>query len=86
MFRESPHIDGSFLATEKDYMPDEAPSSVIVLNWSSDPAMEGKALEFVSVISKESIWALLEQGKAFAQVMEQRGDFDCLETTNDTID
>jgi len=80
MFRERPHIDGSFLADTSDYLPDgKDPKSVITLDWQSDPAMEGKALEFVSTYSKSAIWDLLEQGKVYARTMEKRGDFETLD-------
>jgi hypothetical protein len=78
MFRERPHIDGSFLAGPNDYLPPEGktPKSIIVLDWQSDPAMEGKALEFVSTYSKDAIWDLLERGKAYAKIMDKRGEFE----------
>ena len=79
MFRERPHIDGSFLAGPNDYIPEgNKPKSVIVLSWQSDPAMEGKALEFVSTYSRDAIWDLLEQGKKYAKIMDERGDFKSL--------
>jgi hypothetical protein len=85
MFRERPHIDGSFLAGTRDYLPDENPRAIVTLDWQQDPAMEGKALEFVSVMSKDAIWSLLTQGKAYAKVMEKRGDFETLEMANRII-
>lgn len=80
MFREQPHIDGSFLAGTKDYLPEgKEPKSVIVLDWQSDPAMEGKAFEFVSTYSKDAIWDLVDLGKKYAKIMDSRGDFDSLD-------
>jgi hypothetical protein len=79
MFRERPHIDGSFLAGVRDYLPEEKPRAIVTLDWQQDPAMEGKLLEFVSVMSKDAIWSLLAQGKTYAKVMDKRGDFETLE-------
>jgi hypothetical protein len=85
MFRERPHIDGSFLAGISDYLPDEKPRAVVTLDWQQDPAMEGKALEFVSVMSKDAIWSLLTQGKTYAKLMEKRGNFETLKMSNQII-
>ena len=30
------------------------------------------------VVSKQAIWDILEQGKRYASVMDERGDFDIL--------
>lgn len=80
MFRERPHIDGSFLAGTNDYLPEgKEPKSVIVLDWQRDPEMEGKALEFVSTYSKDAVWDLLEQGKKYGKTMDKRGDFESLD-------
>ena len=79
MFRERPHIDGSFLARIRDYVPDDKERPILVLSHNQDPAMEGKALQFVSTVSKDSIWALLERGKTYAKTMETRGDFNVLQ-------
>ena len=40
--------------------------------------MEGRASEFIKVVSKQAIWDILEQGKRYAKVMEENGDFDIL--------
>lgn len=79
MFRERPHIDGSFLAGVRDYLPEKKPRAIVTLDWQQDPAMKGKLLEFVSVMSKDEIWSLLAQGKTYAKVMDKRGDFETLE-------
>lgn len=83
MFRERPHIDGSFLAKTEDYLPEgKTPKSVIILDWQSDPAMEGKALEFVSTYSKQAIWDLVELGEKYAKTMDRYGDFESLGRTS----
>ena len=50
----------------------------LILDYNSDPAMEGRASEFIKVVSKQAIWDILEQGKRYAKVMEENGDFDIL--------
>lgn len=83
-FRGRPHIDGSFLSQESDYSPDHeggdaARSNTIVLDWSQDPALSAKGgLDIVEALSPEGIYGLLEQGKRYGQVMEDRGTFDRL--------
>ena len=44
-----------------------------MLDYNSDPAMEGRASEFIKVVLNK---LLLEQGKRYAKVMEENGDFD----------
>lgn len=41
--------------------------------------MQSKATDFVKVVSKQTIWDLLEQGKKHAQIMERNGEFDILQ-------
>jgi hypothetical protein len=77
-FRNKHHIDGSFLATHKDYVPPERDKQPIILSWQQDPAMEGRALEFVQALSKDSIWSILEQGKKYARQMDKEGRFESL--------
>ena len=79
MFRERPHIDGSFLAGMNDYIPEVKPRAIVILDWQQDPAMKGRLLEFASVMSRNEIWSLLAQGKMYAKVMDKRGDFETLE-------
>jgi len=75
-FRGRPHIDGSFLAKASDYIPVHRPSSILRLDWSKDPVYQNlKSLDFISVITKEGIWDILEQGKKHAHIMEERGKF-----------
>lgn len=87
-YRGKPHIDGSFLAQPTDYLPasslpqqqsQHSKNKPLILDYNSDPAMEGRASEFIKVVSKQAIWDILEQGKRFAKVMdEENGDFDIL--------
>jgi len=87
-YRGKPHIDGSFLAQPSDYLPvsslsqqqdtSQQKNKPLILDYNSDPAMEGRASEFIKVVSKQAIWDILEQGKRCAKVMEESGDFDIL--------
>ena len=85
-YRGQPHIDGSFLAQPSDYLPasslpqqqSQHSNKPLILDYNSDPAMEGRASEFIKVVSKQAIWDVLEQGKRYAKVMDERGDFDIL--------
>ncbi|CAB9526546.1 Multicopper oxidase [Seminavis robusta] len=72
-----PHIDGSFLAKAPDYLPEHRrPSSILRLDWNRDPALaEGEFFDFVKVISPEGIWNILETGKVYAKLMDERGKF-----------
>lgn len=80
-FRGKPHIDGSFLSKEDDYRPeDDSIVDVIVLNWGDDPEMSSKGgFDIVEALSPEGIYGLLEQGKQYGKVLEDRGVFDSLE-------
>lgn len=57
MFRERPHIDGSFLAGSDDYLPEgKTPKDVIFLDWQSDPgASERNLLHSADLYSKSRI-------------------------------
>lgn len=40
--------------------------------------MKNNAADFVKVVSKQAIWDILEQGKRYANIMEQKGEFEML--------
>lgn len=80
-FRGRPHIDGSFLAKEDDYSRELEfrPVDTIILDWTKDPEMSSKGgLGIVETLSVEGIYGLLEQGKRYAEVLEEQGVFDNL--------
>ena len=80
-FRGEPMIDGSFLSQLSDYCSPEDPTlGVLCLDWNRDPVIASKAgcLSFVQALSPKGIWDLLEQGKRFAQVMDEMGEFEVL--------
>ena len=78
-FRNKAHIDGSFLSKDYHYVPEESRASqraIVTLDWTEDEGMATKFGDFVKLVSKEGIWGMLDQGKAYAaNVMEPRGDF-----------
>jgi hypothetical protein len=75
-FRNKPHIDGSFLSRAHHYIPQNREAPTIVLDWKKDPSMQSKGgLDFVEALSPEGIYGLLEQGKKYGTIMEERGKF-----------
>lgn len=83
-FRGKPHIDGSFLSKEDDYSPeqkmeDDNHVNIIILDWKEDPEMSSKGgFDIVEALSPEGIYGLLEKGKKYGKVLEDRGVFDSL--------
>ena len=54
--------------------------NVIILDWKEDPEMSSKGgFDIVEALSPEGIYGLLEQGKKYGKVLEDRGVFDSLE-------
>ena len=47
----------------------------LILDFKRDPVMRDRASEFIKVVSKQTIWDILEQGKRHAKVMELSGEF-----------
>jgi hypothetical protein len=73
-FRDQPCIDGSFLSKGQDYLPERKASSVLILDYNRDPAYESmKMLDFITVISPDVIWKMLEDGKKYARQLEEQG-------------
>lgn len=79
-FRDSPHIDGSFLSKEDDYIPDvEREGETIILDWSKDPDMTTKGgFDIVEALSPDGIYGLMEQGKRYGKILEDQGAFESL--------
>jgi len=78
-FRGKPHIDGSFLSQSSDYFPEEySEKPKLILDYQRDPIMKDRASEFIKVVSKQTIWDILEQGKRHAKIMDGKGEFDHL--------
>lgn len=80
-FRGRPHVDGSFLAREDDYRPEDADADAalgnnIVLDWSRDPAMRARGgRDLVEALSPDGIYGLLEQGERYGRALDDRGAF-----------
>jgi hypothetical protein len=73
-FRDHPCIDGSFLSKGQDYLPERKASSVLILDYNRDPAYKStKMLDFVTAISPDVIWKMLEDGKKYARQLEEQG-------------
>lgn len=53
-------------------------NNMIILDWSQDEKLSDKGLDFVSTKPKEFIWSLIEDGKQYAQFMEEQGMFQSL--------
>ena len=75
--RDKPYIDGNFLSTGKHYRPIGAKRrNTIVLNWQKDPAFADKGEEdLVKTITPQAVWDIVEQGKQYAKMLEERGRF-----------
>jgi hypothetical protein len=70
-------IDGSFLARPLDYF-DNLDMPSLIIDFNRDPVMRNGGLGFVKVVSKQTIWDILEQGKRYAKIMDCEGCFDNL--------
>lgn len=78
-FRGKPHIDGSFLTQPSDYFADEfSRRPKLILDFKRDPVMKDRASEFIKLVSEQTIWDILEQGKKHAKIMDRNGDFGLL--------
>jgi len=84
-FRDTPHIDGSFLARPGDFLPSnrsEDDDSVLILDWQEDPVLSSKGgFDIVEALSPDGIYGLLEYGKTHAKRMEEQGRFASLKKT-----
>jgi len=77
-FRGKPHIDGSFLARPSDYFGNAEKGErqpTISLDFKRDPLMKERAIELIKVVSKQTIWDILERGKAYGKIMDVQGEF-----------
>jgi len=64
-YRDSLHIDGSFLSSPMDHFPDCA-ESILTFDFQHDPELKGKKKEFVKLASEDGILSLLDRGAEFA--------------------
>ena len=67
------------MAQQTDYVLEEySEQPKLILDFKRDPVMEDRASEFVKLVSKQTIWDILEQGRKHAKVMDRNGEFDLL--------
>lgn len=90
-FRGNHYIDGSFMTSKESYRHvggDYAPrnqANTLVFDYNEDPLYQSqRLLSFVEAVSPDGIYQLLEDGKRFAAVMEERGMFSILNKKTDT--
>ena len=76
MFAKNRH----FLGRErKDSTDGTNNKHIIAIDWKRDPMMRTKSWgEFVELLSKDDVWDMVEQGKFYAKIMEEQGEFACL--------
>lgn len=79
-FRGERFIDGSFQSRPDDYKFGQGPlESVVMLDYDGDERLKAKGGEgadsFVSLISKDYVWAMLEMGYTHARRREGEGGF-----------
>lgn len=90
-FREHVCIDGSFLAKPQDYLPAtegsrNGKSSALILNYNNDPAFQQKGLlDFVDALSPKGIWQMLEDGKRYARLLEEKGHLEILKNSSQSL-
>lgn len=80
-FRNKMYIDGSFLASERDYSSGDpcTTTKTLVLDYNRDPAYASANLfDFVTAFSPDTIWNILEDGKRYAKYLEERGELEGL--------
>ena len=84
-YRDSLHIDGSFLSTPADHLSGVAQwqqyesstyaAPFIVFDFQHDPFMKARKREFVKLSSEDGIRSLLDRGMEYAYGLEQQGCF-----------
>jgi len=88
-FRSKRYIDGSVFAKKHHFFGKDKTerkdftlsyhnnsNNIIAVDWKRDPIMRKKSWgEFVELLSKDGIWDMVEQGKLYAKIMEERGEF-----------
>jgi Patatin-like phospholipase len=78
-FRDYPAIDGSFLARERDYFhsgTNHSSRNNVVIDYNQDPKYQSQSLlSFINAVSPSVIYKMLEDGKRYAKIMEEKGYF-----------
>jgi hypothetical protein len=87
-FRNRPHLDGSFLASDSDYYTARQSSArtmppTLILGHSQDPNYKSRGLfDIVEAMSPDGIWGMLQDGKRYAQYMDETGLLSALSKNN----
>ena len=79
-FRGNTVMDGSFLATPRDYAAhDNASRKSIIVDYKMDPKYRDQSLlSFVETVEPSKIRGMLEDGKRYAKQLENEGYFEAL--------
>ena len=83
-FRGKPHIDGSFFASVEDFLIGPHYEDLTIhFDYTRDPLYKNKNWgDIGKALSADGIWNMLEDGKRYAKVMEERGEFSLLTKRN----
>ena len=68
----------SFMSSPSDYGP---PSSTVTLDYDGDEKLKTTPGGFVTLISRDGVWDLIELGYQYARLKSKRGDFKSFELT-----
>lgn len=54
-------------------------NEIISVDWKRDPSMANNSWgDFVKLTSKDGVWEMVQRGEQFAQIMEEKGEFELL--------
>ena len=72
-FRSGPYVDGSFLSNQADYEPTNN-RETLYLSHRNDERYRAKGLlSFVNAVNPEGIYEMIEDGKAYAKILDEQG-------------
>ena len=75
-FRTQQCIDGSFLSKSDDYKPLDKTRNTLFLSHALDEKYNTKSVfEFVGALRPDGIYEMLEDGKKYGKIIEERGAF-----------
>lgn len=88
-YRDSLHIDGSFLSTPGDHLasnPDEQQckfdAPFLAFDFHHDPMLKARGKEFVKLASEDGIRSMMDRGMEYAYGLEREGCFSNLPKRN----
>ena len=76
-FRGNNYIDGSFQSKPSDYS--SVAQDVITLDYAGDDKLNSSPGGFVSLVSIDGVWKMMEFGREYAKKLEGEGYFKALE-------